>query len=137
MYYPDRKEYITFLFSLLDEFAERKQSVISRGRPKVYSDASLLVFYAAMTLRQINKIRGQHRWLYTHPIMLKTLQLRFCPSQATLARRYKALTPLLGEFCEFIADWAVSNGYGFQTLSPMKIRVCSRQKVPFGTRRIV
>ena len=93
MYYPDRKEYITFLFSLLDEFAERKQSVISRGRPKVYSDASLLVFYAAMTLKQINKIRGQHRWLYTHPIMLETLQLRFCPSHATLARRYKALMP--------------------------------------------
>ena len=53
MYYPDRKEYITFLFSLLDEFAERKQSVISRGRPKVYSDASLVVFYVAMTLKQI------------------------------------------------------------------------------------
>ena len=113
MYYPDRKEYITFLFSLLDEFAERKQSVISRGRPKVYSDASLVVFYVVMTLKQINKIRGQHRWLYMHPIMLETLRLPFCPSQATLARRYKALTPLLGEFCEFIADSAVSNGYGF------------------------
>ena len=75
MYYPDRKEYITFLFSLLDEFAERKQSVISRGRPKVYSDASLVVFYVAMTLQQINKIRGQHRWLYMHPIMLETLRL--------------------------------------------------------------
>ena len=110
MYYPDRKEYITFLFSLLDEFAERKQSVISRGRPKVYSDAPLVVFYVAMTLQQINKIRGQHRWLYMHPIMLETLRLPFCPSQATLARRYKALTPLLGEFCEFIADSAVFNG---------------------------
>ena len=44
--------------SLLKE----NRAVISRGRPKVYSDASLLVFYAAMTLKQINKIRGQHRW---------------------------------------------------------------------------
>ena len=113
MYYPDRKEYITFLFSLLDEFAERKQSVISRGRPKVYSDASLVVFYVVMTLKQINKIRGQHRWLYMHPIMLETLRLPFCPSQATLARRYKALTPLLGEFCRF------------GSFQRMKIRVCS------------
>ena len=40
MYYPDNKEYITFLFSLLDEFAEAKQTVVSRGRPKVHSDAS-------------------------------------------------------------------------------------------------
>ncbi len=58
MYYPDMKEYITFLFSLLDEFAEIKKMVISRGRPKTYSDASLLAFYAVMTLKQINTIRA-------------------------------------------------------------------------------
>ena len=50
MYYPDMREYITFLFSLLDEFTETQQVLISRGRPKIYSDASLLVFYAMMTL---------------------------------------------------------------------------------------
>ena len=61
MYYPDAKEYITFVFSLLDAFAERKQTPISRGRPKTYSDAALIVFYAMMTLKQINTIRGQHR----------------------------------------------------------------------------
>ncbi len=113
MYYPDRKEYITFLFSLLDEFANTQQTVISRGRPKLYSDAALVVFYAAMTLKEINLIRAQHRWLYTHPIMLEKLRLESCPSHATLARRYKALLPLLTEFCEFIADSAVANGYGF------------------------
>lgn len=113
MYYPDRKEYIRFLFSLLDEFAERKQTLISRGRPKTYSDASLIVFYTMMTLKQINTIRGQHRWLYTHPMMLETLRLSFSPSRSTLARRYKALLPLLGEFCEFISDWVVSNECGF------------------------
>ena len=74
MYYPDRKEYITFLFSLLDEFTETQQILISRGRPKIYSDASLLVFYAMMTLKQINAIRAQHRWLYAHPVMFETLR---------------------------------------------------------------
>ena len=113
MYYPDEKEYIRFLFSLLDAFAERKQTLISRGRPKTYSDASLIVFYAMMTLKQINTIRGQHGWLYTHPMMLETLRLPFCPSRSTLARRYKALLRLLSEFCEFIADWGVLKGYGF------------------------
>ena len=34
MRYPDMKEYITFLFSLLDEFAETKKIVISKERPK-------------------------------------------------------------------------------------------------------
>ena len=110
MYYPDAKEYITFLFSLLDAFAERNQKVISRERPKTYSDAALVVFYAVMTLKQINTTRGQHRWLYTHPILLETLRLPCCPSRSTLTRRYKVLLPLLSEFCEFIADWSVSIG---------------------------
>ena len=113
MYYPDAKEYITFVFSLLDEFAEKRRTPISRGRPKRYSDAALIVFYAMMTLKEINTIRGQHRWLYTHPLMLETLGLRFCPSRSTLGRRYKVLLPVLSEFSEFIADWAVSHGYGF------------------------
>ena len=52
MYYPDRKEYITFVFSLLDEFSETKQTLINTGRPKTYSDVSLVVFYATMTLKQ-------------------------------------------------------------------------------------
>jgi hypothetical protein len=113
MYYPDKKEYITFVFSLLDKFAETKQAHINRGRPKTYSDVSLVVFYATMTLKQINTTRAQHRWLYTHPLMLETLRLPYCPSRSTLARRYKALLPYLSEFCEFIAEWSVSNGYGF------------------------
>ena len=46
MYYPDKKEYITFVFSLLDEFAATKQTLINIGRPKTYSDVSLVVFYA-------------------------------------------------------------------------------------------
>ena len=113
MYYPDAKEYITFLFSLLDEFVASKETFIGRGRPKTYSDAALIVFYAVMTLKQINTTRGQHRYLYTHPVMLERLRLPFCPSRSTLGRRYKALLPLLSEFCEFISDSAVSKGYGF------------------------
>ena len=113
MYYPDKKEYITFVFSLLDEFAATKQTLINIGSPKTYSDVSLVVFYATMTLKQINTTRAQHRWLYTHPVMLETLRLPYCPSRSTLARRYKALLPYLSEFCEFIAEWSVSNGYGF------------------------
>ena len=101
------------MFSLLDEFAATKQTLINTGRPKTYSDVSLVVFYAMMTLKQINTTRAQHRWLYTHPVILETLRLRYCPSRSTLARRYKALLPYLSEFCEFIAEWAVSNGYGF------------------------
>ena len=113
MSYPDMKDYITFLFFLLDEFLESRETPISRGRPKTYSDASLLVFYAIMTQKQIPATRRQHYWLYTHPILLETLRLPKCPSRLTLGRRYKALAAFISEFCEFIADWVVSNGYGF------------------------
>ena len=113
MYYPDMKDYITFLFFLLDEFLEGRETPISRGRPKTYPDASLLVFYTIMTQRQIHAIRRQYHWLYTHPTMLETLRLPSCPSRPTLGRRYKALAAFVSEFSEFIADWVVSNGYGF------------------------
>ena len=113
MCYPDMKDYITFLFSLLDEFLESKEIAIHQGRPKIYSDASLVVFYTLTTLKQINAIRGQHQWLYTHPLMLERLRLRSCPSRSTLGRRYKALAVFVSEFCEFIVDSGVSKRYGF------------------------
>lgn len=113
MYYPDMKDYITFLFFLLEEFLGTKENPISRGRPKTYSDASLLVFYVLMTQRQIHATRRQYYWLYTHPLLLETLRLPSCPSRLTLGRRYKALAAFISEFCEFIADWVVLNGYGF------------------------
>ena len=37
MYYPDEKEYITLVFSLLDEFTERKQTLVSKGIPIICS----------------------------------------------------------------------------------------------------
>ena len=34
MYYPDAKEYITFVFSLLDEFAEKNKLLSAEGDPR-------------------------------------------------------------------------------------------------------
>ena len=113
MSYPDMKDYITFLFFLLDEFLDSRETPLSRGRPKTYADASLLVFYTIMTLKQVHAIHRQHHWLYTRPILLETLRLPSGPSRLTLGCRYKAASACVGEFCEFIADWVVSNGYGF------------------------
>ena len=41
MQYPDIREYITFLFSMLDEFSMLEENVSKRGRPETYPDASL------------------------------------------------------------------------------------------------
>ncbi|MDE0635594.1 MAG: hypothetical protein OXI43_07060 [Candidatus Poribacteria bacterium] len=44
MKYPDRIEYITFLFSVLDEFLMTQENASKRGSPETYPDASLIVF---------------------------------------------------------------------------------------------
>lgn len=53
MRYPDSQEYITFLFFMLDAFSATQEKVPKKGRPETYSDASLIVFYAVMTLKGI------------------------------------------------------------------------------------
>ena len=59
MKYPDRIEYTTFLFLLLDEFLTTQANVSKSGRPETYRDASLIVFNAVMTLKGITAMRGQ------------------------------------------------------------------------------
>jgi hypothetical protein len=68
MKYPDLIEYITFLFFLLDEFSTTAEKVAKRGRPQTYPDASLIVFYAVMTLKGIPAMRAQQDYLFHHPL---------------------------------------------------------------------
>ena len=58
MQYPDMRKYITFLFSMLDEFSATEEKVAKRGRLQTYADASLIVFYAVMTLKGITAMRA-------------------------------------------------------------------------------
>ena len=110
MKYPDRIEYITFLFSLLDEFLAPEEKVSKRGRPQTYPDASLIVFYAVMTLKGITAMRAQQDYLFHHPLWLARCRLPACPSHVTLGRRYKALTPTLEAFTEYVATWHLTHG---------------------------
>ena len=113
MKYPDMTEYTTFLFSLLDEFLRTTEKVSKRGRPETYPDASLIVFYAIMTLKGITAMRAQQDYLFHHPVYLQRCRLPRCPSHVTLGRRYKALTPTLQAFTEYVATWSLSNGGHF------------------------
>ena len=113
MKYPDRIEYITFLFSMLDEFLGPEENVSKRGRPETYSDASLIVFYAVMTLKGITAMRPQQDYLFHHPLYLVRCRLPACPSHVTLGRRYKALTPTLKAFTEYVAASHLTHGRDF------------------------
>ena len=91
MRYPDSQEYITFLFFMLDAFSATQEKVPKKGRPETYSDASLIVFYAVMTLKGITTMRAQQHYLFHHPLLLEKCRLPACPSHVTLGRRYKTL----------------------------------------------
>ena len=59
MQYPGMQKYITFLFSLLDDFFSTQEKVHKRGKPETFSDASFIVFYAVMTLKGPTSMRAQ------------------------------------------------------------------------------
>ena len=114
MQYPDLKEYITFLFLMLDEFSTSQENgFLKSGRPETYADASLIVFYAVMTLKGIPAMRAQQRYLFQHPLYLERCRLPACPSHVTLGRRYKALLPKLKAFTEYIAASRFARETGF------------------------
>ena len=83
MQYPDIREYITFLFSMLDEFSILQEDVSKRGRPQTYPDASLIVFYTVMALKGITAMRAQQTYLFHHPLMLERCQLPVSVSRDT------------------------------------------------------
>ena len=58
-------------------------------------------------------MRAQQTYLFHHPLMLERCRLRACPSHVTLGRRYKALTPKLQAFTEYIAASRFAKEAGF------------------------
>ena len=113
MQYPDIREYITFMFSMLDAFSATHEKVPKRGRPQTYADASLIVFYAVMTLKGIIAMRAHQAYLFHHPLYLQRCQLPACPTHVTLGHRYKALMPKLKAFTEYIATSPFAREAGF------------------------
>jgi hypothetical protein len=109
MCYPDTDNYITFLFQRLEEFETSLNSTQTQspGRPKVHLDRSLIVFFAIMTLKAINRFKTQHKWLLANPHWLSMLKLKTSPSRVTLSRRYKQLAPKIEAFVAYLGDWAM------------------------------
>ena len=75
MRYPDRGYYITLLFQLLEEFeaSESFKPTERREAPPSYPDRSLIVFFAIMVLKAINRFKAKHKWLLAHPDWLPSL----------------------------------------------------------------
>jgi hypothetical protein len=110
MCYPDREDYITLLFQFLEEFeaSDTCNPTERRGHPQVYPDSSLIVFFAIMLLKAVNRFKAQHRWLLVNPDWLPRLNLETVPSRVTLSRRYKQVAPKLEAFIAYLGDVGIS-----------------------------
>ena len=110
MSYPDMRYYITFLFRCYKDFEKSiyYNQLEQNGRPKVYSDISMIVFFAIMKLKEINRFKAQATFLAEHPDWVKRLKFKGTPSRTTLSRRYKQLAQVLEQFVAYLGDLGIS-----------------------------
>ncbi len=74
----------------------------------MHPDSSLIVFFAVMTLKAVNRFKAQCRWLLANPDWLPPLKLESVPSRVTLSRCYKQLAPKLEAFVTYLGDIGVT-----------------------------
>ena len=108
MSYPDEKYYITFLSQCYKDFETSLEPTVCVGHPKKYSDRLLIIFFAIMSLKQINHFKAQYIFLLEHPDWMKRLKFTSVPHRTTLSRRYKQLAQQINLFIEYLGDLGVS-----------------------------
>ena len=110
MSYPDQKYYITFFFQRYKDFEKSINANASKpkGRPKVHPDIGLIIFFAIMMIKGINRFKAQHAFLREHPTWVKKLKFKSIPARTTLSRRYKQLAPRIEQFVDYLGDLGIS-----------------------------
>src|SRR5215470_13771266 len=103
---PTFADYVELLFTLFERFWQHEAARAHRGRPFVYQQKALLVFFVVMQQRRIFRFKAQHRWLQHHPDLRQHLGLPEVPNRTTLSRRYKDLYPVLQDFIAFLGQYA-------------------------------
>ncbi|MCP4527902.1 MAG: hypothetical protein GY833_18605 [Aestuariibacter sp.] len=99
---PDFTHYVTLIHTYCDRFAQQLVACAKRGRPYVYQQKVLIVFFMVMQLRRIFQFKTQWNWLKSHPDQREQLGFTSLPHRTTLSRRYKALAPVIEEFIVFL-----------------------------------
>ena len=115
MPYPKQKDYIKFLFGLIDEFESSHPKPKRPGRPVDYENRSLICFFVTMLLKRCFAFKAMHRWLSSHPEKAQELGFDKIPTRRTLSRRYKALYGVIKQFVHFVAQWSSPLGEDFHT----------------------
>ena len=99
-------DYVELLFTLFEHFWQQEAARSHRGRPFVYQQKALLVFFVVMQQRRTFRFQAQHRWLQHHPDLRQYMGLYEVPNRTTLSRRYKESYPVLQDFLAFLGQYA-------------------------------
>jgi DDE family transposase len=105
---PTLADYVNLLFTLFERFWQHELAPLHRGRPFVYQQKALLVFFLLMHQRRTFRFKAQHRWLHQHPDVRQVFGLPVVPTRTTLSRRYKDLYPVLQAFIAFVGQYAAA-----------------------------
>lgn len=105
---PTMTDYVELICTLFDKFEQyqSEQQGNKMGKPFLYSQKVMLIFFLVMQFRRIFKFKAQRRWLQKHPELRATLGFKRVPHRTTLLRRYKQLYDTLQDFVAFLGQYA-------------------------------
>lgn len=99
---PNFNDYVALIYNRFEAFAQASNAVSKIGRPFVYQQQSMIVFFMMMQFKRISQFKSQWRWLKTHPEGVMMLEWTQIPDRSTLSRRYKKLYAVLQDFIQFL-----------------------------------
>src|SRR5258706_1720496 len=99
---PKFNDYVALIYNRFEAFVQGSDAVSKIGRPCVYEQQSLIVFFMGMQFKRISQFKAQWRWLKAHSEILVLLGWSQLPDRSTLSRRYKKLYSVLQDFIQFL-----------------------------------
>ncbi len=99
---PQFTDYVQLIYSVLDHFAQTQPRRVKWGRPVIYEQRALIVFFILMQLKRKYAFQAQWRWLAAHPAEQRACGLPAVPDRRWLSQRYKTLYPLLQAVVAFV-----------------------------------
>ena len=112
---PTFNDYVALIYNRFEAFVQSSDDVSKLGKPYVYQNQSMIVFFIWMQFKQMYKFKTQWRWLKQHPESLSVLAWKAVPHRSTLSRRYKALYDVIQAFSAFLGQESEALGVEMST----------------------
>lgn len=112
---PTFNDYVALIYNRFEAFVQSSDDVAKLGKPYVYQNQSMIVFFIWMQFKKMYKFKAQWRWLKQHPESLLVLAWKTVPHRSTLSRRYKALYDVIQTFSAFLGQESSALGVEMST----------------------